>query len=315
MPKVSIIVPNYNHEKFLAKRLESIFCQTFKDVEVICLDDCSTDGSADFLKKVARENNVQLLFNRENSGSPFKQWNKGVRHAKGEYIWIAESDDFADCRFLERLLAILDENPDVGLAYSQSWLVDEDDQPQFINYQWTSDLDPERWKKDFINNGQDELRQNLVFKNTIPNASAVLIRRSVYNAAGGAPEDLVYCGDWYFWTKALLNADIAYVAEPLNFFRVAHGKSVRSRVQESGVRIHEILKVIRLIKSHVSVDDKNLRESVLTRFHEWRTISRGGSIPWWRQKVIISLFEELLPELKWRIYMRLPGLLLKRFCW
>ena len=313
MPKVSIIVPNYNHEKFLPKRFQSIFCQTFTDFEVICLDDFSTDNSREIIKKVAQENNIQLIFNQVNSGSPFKQWNKGVRQSTGEYIWIAESDDFADCRFLERLVAIMEENRDVGLAYCQSWIVDETDQPQYINYQWTSDLDPERWENDFINNGKDELCRYLITKNTIPNASAVLIRRTLYNSLGGAPEDLSYCGDWYFWVKALLSSDVAYVSEPLNYFREAHGKSVRKHVLDSGIRIHENLKVIHLIKSHVPINYRNLRKSVLTRFNQWKNINRRGDIPWWRQKAIIALFEELLPELKWQIYIQLPVLFLKHF--
>lgn len=313
MPKVSIIVPNYNHEKFLPKRFQSIFCQTFTDFEVIGLDDSSTDGSRNVLEKIRQENNIQLILNSKNSGSPFKQWNKGVRQATGDYIWIAESDDFADCRFLERLVAILEENQNVGLAYCQSWFVDESDQPQYINYQWTSDLDPKRWENDFINNGNDELRRYLIFKNTIPNASAVLIRRSVYESIGGAPENLSYCGDWYFWVKILLISDIAYVSEPLNYFRVAHEKSVRKYAQNSEIRIHENLKVIDLIRSNVSMDYKNIRKSILIRFDQWKNLNRRGKIPWWRQKAIINLFGKLLPELKWRIYIRLPGFIFRRF--
>src|ERR1700738_1634065 len=111
MPRVSVIVPNYNHARFLRRRMESVLRQTYRDFEVILLDDCSTDESRSILSEYAGDPRVRLEFNEKNSGSPFKQWNKGVALASGEYGWIAESDDYADERLLERLVAVLDHEP------------------------------------------------------------------------------------------------------------------------------------------------------------------------------------------------------------
>ena len=100
--KVSVIIPNYNHKDYLRQRIESVLNQTFRDFEVIILDDASTDGSKDILEQYANHNKVtQHIFNYVNSGSVFKQWIKGIQLAKGDYVWIAESDDFADVHFLE----------------------------------------------------------------------------------------------------------------------------------------------------------------------------------------------------------------------
>src|SRR5882762_42615 len=120
-PTVSIVVPNYNHARFLRQRLDSIVGQTFQDFELILLDDCSTDESQSILREYATDSRVRLEFNEKNSGSTFKQWNKGVRLARGEYIWIAESDDYADERLLERLVGVLEAEPEVTLAYCRSW--------------------------------------------------------------------------------------------------------------------------------------------------------------------------------------------------
>ncbi len=99
-PAVSIIVPNYNHEIHLLKRLETIFNQTFRDFEVILLDDASTDESRKILEEYAgRPEVTHFLVNTENSGSAFQQWKKGIRLAEGDYVWIAESDDFSDRYF------------------------------------------------------------------------------------------------------------------------------------------------------------------------------------------------------------------------
>ena len=77
-PLVSIIIPNYNHARYLKQRLESIFNQTYQNFEVIFLDDCSTDNSSDIIEQYKDNPHLsQIVVNETNSGSPFKQWNKG----------------------------------------------------------------------------------------------------------------------------------------------------------------------------------------------------------------------------------------------
>lgn len=124
-PKVSVILPNYNHEKYLKQRLDSIFQQTFTDFEVIILDDCSTDNSRSVIDIYRSHPTVtHIEFNNQNSGSAFKQWKRGIDLAKGEWIWIAESDDYADPAFLERMILFLkNNNGRVGLLYCDSWIV------------------------------------------------------------------------------------------------------------------------------------------------------------------------------------------------
>ncbi len=86
-PKVSVIVPNYNHSRFLVQRLDSIFNQTVQDFELILLDDCSSDNSEEILKQYANHAKVaHFITNKTNSGSPFRQWKKGVELARGTYV-------------------------------------------------------------------------------------------------------------------------------------------------------------------------------------------------------------------------------------
>src|SRR5258708_27842037 len=119
-PKVSVIIPNYNHARFLRQRVDGVLGQTFQNFELILLDDCSSDDSRSILSSYAGDPRVRMEFNEANSGSAFKQWNKGVRLARGKYVWIAESDDYADERDLERLVGALDAEPDVTFAYCRS---------------------------------------------------------------------------------------------------------------------------------------------------------------------------------------------------
>ena len=226
---VSVIIPNYNHALYLAQRIESVLNQTYQDFEVIILDDCSTDNSQPIIRQyAAQDKRIRTVFNTTNSGSPFAQWNKGVRLAQGGYVWIAESDDYAETQFLEKLVPILMAHPNIGLIYSQSYNVDENSKILSSRLDWTADLDRKRWGKFFINSGINELSHYFLFKNTIPNASAVLMRKSTFLEVGGAHETMRLNGDKMTWTKMLLAADIGYWPEHLNFFRT-HTQNVRSR--------------------------------------------------------------------------------------
>lgn len=227
-PLVSVVIPNYNHARYLPQRIESVLHQSYQNIELILLDDCSTDNSRRVLTHYASlDETIQTVFNATNSGSPFAQWNKGVSLARGEFVWIAESDDFADRHFLERLVPLLINHPNIGLAYCQSYNVNEDGQILSSRLDWTSNLDQYRWQRNFINSGVAELQHYFLFKNTIPNASAVLMRKKVFLDAGGACASMRLNGDKMTWTRMLLVADIAYCAEHLNYFRT-HQQNVRS---------------------------------------------------------------------------------------
>ncbi len=125
--KVSVIIPNYNHADFLKQRINSVINQTNQEFEIIILDDCSTDSSRKIIEQYRQHPNVShIVYNEKNSGSIFKQWQKGIDLAKGDFIWIAESDDYADCRFLERMIYILNDNRDLGFVYCNSKIILDD---------------------------------------------------------------------------------------------------------------------------------------------------------------------------------------------
>ncbi|MGA3087511.1 MAG: glycosyltransferase family A protein [Terriglobales bacterium] len=239
MPIVSVIIPNYNHARFLRRRIDSVLGQTFRDFELILLDDCSTDDSRLILSQYRSDPRVRIEFNVANSGSPFKQWNKGVELARGEYVWIAESDDYADQRLLEKLTARLDAEPRAAFAYCRSWRVSLDEQVDGFVDPWIVGADEQhRWTADYCADGHAECRNYMVRLNTVPNASAVVFRRAVYQRVGGADETLCLCGDWKLWAALALTGKVVYFAEPLNCHRF-HDASVSSMTNRSGMDIAE----------------------------------------------------------------------------
>jgi glycosyltransferase involved in cell wall biosynthesis len=244
-PLVSIIVPNYNHVSYLPKRLESIFQQTYTDYEVILLDDASTDTSAKLITAYQKHPKVAAtVINQHNSGSPFLQWQKGITLAKGNYIWIAESDDWADQFFLEKVMTVLQNDNCIELAYCASYRTDREGRI-VGQHRWADSLDERRWKADYINEGVAEIRAYLQFRNTIPNASAVVFKKSAI------PDDTPYTtfrysGDWAFWLSILQKGKIAYLAEPLNYFRRGSQSLTLSQaaIKKEQLKITEYIKNI-----------------------------------------------------------------------
>jgi glycosyltransferase involved in cell wall biosynthesis len=250
MPKVSVVIPNYNHAPYLRQRIDTVLRQTYQDFEVILMDDCSTDDSRSIISEYANDPRVRIDLNDTNSGSTFKQWNKGLGLAKGEYVWIAESDDYADERLVERLIGVLLEDSKIAFAYCRSLEIIREDQQYGFADTYLSSLDPDRWTKDFHADGREECRTWFVQTNPVPNASAVLFRRKIYELVGGADESLRLCGDWKLWAAMAMEGSVAYLGEALNYHR-RHDASMRSEATRTGLNVSEALGVIRWILDRI----------------------------------------------------------------
>jgi len=229
MPVVSVIVPNYNHAPYLKRRLDSILNQSYDDFDVTILDDCSTDSSRILIDTYRNHPKVSgVVYNKTNSGSTFHQWNKGVELSKGEIIWIAESDDFADHDFLSALVPVMLDNHRIGIAYSQSFQVNTEEEIIWNFKHFTDNLSLSQFKTDFTMRGRNFIEQFLVHKNVIPNASGAIFRKSYYQQVGGAEPSIKYCSDWFTWIKILFVSDVFFSATPRNYFRY-HEQSVIAR--------------------------------------------------------------------------------------
>ncbi len=220
-PTISAIVPNYNHARYLEERLGSILAQRVQPNEIIFLDDGSSDDSLEIAQAWKAKSAVpfQILCATSNSGSPFKQWAKGVFAANCELVWIAESDDSSDPRFLERMAASFI-GPDVVLAYSELEAIGADGETLSQSYRfYTDSLDEAKWRCGYVESGALEIANALAVKNTIPNVSAVVFRRAVLQGVVEEIQDFRYCGDWRAYVECLRQGKIAFCAQSLNRHR------------------------------------------------------------------------------------------------
>jgi glycosyltransferase involved in cell wall biosynthesis len=216
---ISVILPNYNHSRFLNERVSSILNQTCQNFELIILDDCSTDDSRQLLAQWKNHPRIShFIMNEQNSGSTFKQWKRGLELAKGEWIWIAESDDVADVDFLQKMMELVERDKDIQIAFCRSNRVDENGKHKGIN-RWGEIGSPDRWNSEFISHGNDECADYLLKRNTIPNASAVVFRRRTALKHIDHVLSYRFCGDWLFWALLAKEGKVAYSPIALNSFR------------------------------------------------------------------------------------------------
>lgn len=241
--KVSIIIPNYNHCKFLQKRVETVLNQTYLNFEIIILDDSSTDASKIIIENYRTNLRVSnIVYNKVNSGNTFFQWKKGIQLANSRYIWIAESDDFSDNRFLEKVMPLISKNENVGLVFCDSTIINEDEK---VLEKWNfGNIQEKDIRDSYILKGREFCFNYLIIKNVIPNASAVVFKKDiVLKNLEWVDSKYKNCGDWKLWLNISLNADIGYLPEYLNYFR-KHGHNVTDSIFIQKLESIHILKTI-----------------------------------------------------------------------
>lgn len=242
----SVIIPNYNHEVYLYLRIQSVLNQTYSDFEVIILDDCSTDNSREIIEMFRGHKKItHIEYNEKNSGSPFKQWEKGFELAQGELIWIAESDDVADITFLERIIPYF-KNPNVKLVFSDSKIINEHGDVIHKRNPWIHETNYDIGYEIKLWDGIEFLEKFQRYRNYVSNASSAVFRKKYLNEISTDFMLYRYTGDWFFWNQLLLSGDVCYIPETLNSWR-NHKNSTRSveDLSKDYLRLNETTRVIR----------------------------------------------------------------------
>lgn len=267
-------MPNYNHAPYLKERMESILAQDYPDYEIILLDDASTDESVAVLQMYESHPRVKkLIANKDNSGNTFLQWQRGLKEATGEYVWIAESDDVAEPNLLSRLVAAMEQEK-AALAFCHSRWIDSEGHP----IQRARDT---RWKRDFSMGGKDFVKNYLLGYNTICNASAVLFLRSAARTIDMEQvAQFTASGDRLFWIKMALQGTVAFVAEPMNRFR-QHTRKVSGGAEYKGINIVQDHEIYRLVAPSLNLTTQE--KNIICGYH-WKAMLRPTVSAEGRQK-------------------------------
>ena len=235
-PKISIVVTNYNHAQYLPQRLESIFNQTYQDFEIFLMDDKSTDDSLEIINQYSNREDVNIIINTKNIGSPFKQWKNIFPELNGEIVWIAESDDLNEPDFLEKLLPAFDD-PDVHLAYCASKIINEagDVEGDYRNLDYLKSISTTRWNESFCIPADQEINEAFGIKNTILNMSAVLFRNMDWQKKLLESLDDFYSGgDTYLLLNIMKGGKVSFHSESLNYHRRLNSSIVGKILSDGG---------------------------------------------------------------------------------
>ena len=257
---VTVIVASYNHARFLEERMDSLVKQTYHNIEILVIDDCSNDTSIKILKKYASYHNFRLIIHNKNVGFVATS-NRGVELSKGEFILFAQTDDSCDIEMIEHLVKSMLENPTAGIAYCRSMLIDE-----FGNLLGDDFSDREKSFKNKCKSNslltKKEMSHFLLNSCVIPNLSAALFRKNCYISSGRMTPLFRVCLDWDLFFRVVKYFDVAYVAKPLNNFR-QHKTSIRSGTK-GRILYREI---ISLLLIQISKLDLKYIEHIRYRYH------------------------------------------------
>lgn len=258
---VSVIVPNYCHAKYLDQRFESILNQTYQNFELIILDDCSPDDGASraVIEKYRDNPHVShIVYNEVNSGSTFKQWEKGMNLAKGELVWIAESDDYCEPTLLERLTKEFENDDNLSLAYCRSQKVDADGNPIKI------------FQIDCFRNlhlsSSEYVRRFMLIDNHCENASACLFRKDVALNIGKEYMNYVAGGDYLFWVEIAEKGNVVILKDRLNYFRQHNNKVTPHKVRQ-GINAKEAYKTANYILTHFPLNSLRRNNMLNSKWH------------------------------------------------
>lgn len=231
LPLVSVIIPNYCHAKYLDQRIMSVLNQTYRNFEVIILDDKSIDNSVEVINKYKDNHHVKhIVINEENSGSTFIQWSKGLQLSKGEIIWIAESDDYCKSDFLEKCVSEYIANSNCAIVYCSSEYVDSENKN-------LGSYSPYPLKK-YNLSGEKFIKERMAFGCAIWNASSAIFRKEFALKIDKQYESYKACGDKLFWLEMAELGSVIHVNEILNYFR-QHQNKVSPKRFRDGISLME----------------------------------------------------------------------------
>ena len=208
-PKVSVIMPVYNGDGFLAEAIASILGQTYTDFELIIIDDGSTDGTADIIRKYAeRDERIVPVMLDKNVGNASAR-NRGIERAKGEYIAAMDSDDISLPDRLRRQVDYLDANPHIGCLGANMHSLSQE-----LKYTWTSN----------VPNAHCQIAWGTIMGGGMVGPLAMM-RRAPLSAVGGYEEGRRMDDDLELWSRLIEKTRFANLPDILLLYR-RHAKAI-----------------------------------------------------------------------------------------
>lgn len=239
-PKVTVCIPCYNEQKFIASSLESTLSQTYKDINIYIVDNNSTDNTLEIVTKY-KDPRIKIFKNEENIGM-FQNMNRCLDLSNTDYVKILCADDTLETDCLDKQVDVLEKNPKVGVVFNSSKIIDAKNKTLFKR---------KSFKCDTKVSGKELIRKILLSgRNPVGEPSCCLFRTKIIKEGNFQYNPkLPYVGDLDFLIKILSMSSGYYISDTLSSFRI-HGKSGSAKIIKRVIGEHKYLieKYGRMIK-------------------------------------------------------------------
>jgi glycosyltransferase involved in cell wall biosynthesis len=258
IPSVSIGVPTYNGARYLRQSVESVLAQTFKDFELVLIDDLSSDDTRVIAEEYARKDpRVSAVRNSKTLGL-VANFNRCIELTKGRYVCVWHQDDVMMPQNIEKKVALLEANPQVGFVHSNVLMID--DLGQVLSEHWESDS-----TRDYVCSGREFFIRMIEPGKNYVCCPSVLARRECYERLGNFRGELYFTCDWELWMRFSLYYDVSCLGTPLVHFR-RHKGSESYRIEGAITEIEQELLAKCLVLAehgHRIPDAGKLKKSVV----------------------------------------------------
>lgn len=238
MAKVTIITASYNYSQYIGGAIESVINQTYKDWEMLVIDDGSKDNSVEIIKEyVKKDNRIKLLTHPDNENRGLVETLKlGLSEAKGEFVVFLESDDYIKEDYIEKKLEIFNKNNSVGLVYNNVQMIGLAPSKKYIN--WINRIN-NYWLK---NNYPHNIHQLFALETYIPTFSCVMLKKDLLNNIKWDSPNPAWTDLW-LWIQISKICDMYCLPEVLTFWRM-HKDSYLNNAKKQPLKGYNFYKTL-----------------------------------------------------------------------
>lgn len=256
---ISVVIPTYNHARYVLQTLDSVFAQTFTDYEVIVVNDGSPDDTAERLRPLAEAGRIRYV-EQKNAGQATAR-NVGIALARGEFIALLDDDDLWPPDKLERQLHALRERPEMDVAYGRVECVDDQGRPVDVRQ---DDGSPLSWQKD---GPSGKIFDAILKQYCLVSPGQTLVRRDALRRLGAAPFDpaLWGCDDHDLWLRLARNGQFLFLPHLCLCYRWHSGSASRDKLR---MLRNENKLIQKLAREQTTVEQRRLIRERFRRVRE-----------------------------------------------
>lgn len=207
---VSVCIPVYNGSATIVDTLDSVLQQTYKNIEIIIVDNCSTDNTVELVRGISDER-IKLFCNAENIGMA-GNWNKCLEYVTGEYIQFVCADDLLMPECIEKKVECIKSNPEAVMVFGASSIINERDEVLMSRCEY---------KRDMILDGNKLAKKSFYLKNIYGEPTNVLFKSSLVKEVGVFALNMCYATDWEYWLRLSCYGKVGFVSQDLVKYRIS----------------------------------------------------------------------------------------------